>query len=353
MNSPSEPQSLTTEERYQIRLATPMDAAELLEIYEADDFAGDFSVSYTRRPDPYSSLAAEGDRLVAPVVVDHLEGHIAGMGACIIRDGYISGEVRSIGYLTGLKGRPEYRRGVPLIPQVYDFLRDHSSEVACYYTAILASNRLTLRMLGRDHPGMPHYQRVGVYTTTILGAGASIPDGSRALVPVELRAVGTTRGDLAATSLDAPGGSAQGWQLLDVSGRPVAGCALWRQHHKQYVVTGVSDEMQAALANVPGLPPLPKIGQPVRHASVAGLWAHDLDAARDLLRHLAAVTADVDYLFAGFLDTHPLAACVEGLPAFSYDSVLFTVHWDWPPAAGRPGQLEVDPATVDVPVGLL
>ena len=109
MNSPSE--------RFLVALATPSDGPELAALYAADDgFPGDVRVLFTRGTDAYVSLLSEGDAVVVPIVRERASGRIVGMGACVIRDAWVNGTPHRVGYLTGLKGLPEFRGRVPLIP---------------------------------------------------------------------------------------------------------------------------------------------------------------------------------------------------------------------------------------------
>lgn len=71
------------------------------------------------------SLASRADSAQL-LVRDLSTGVIVGMGACIIRKAYINGEIRTAGYLTGLKGLPSYRKKVPAISDTYRYLHEQT-----------------------------------------------------------------------------------------------------------------------------------------------------------------------------------------------------------------------------------
>jgi hypothetical protein len=160
--------------KFEISLAKPEDARQLLDIYECGDFKGNISVLYTRRPDPYKSLMLEGEKTVIPIVTDKENCVIAGMGACIIRKAYINGEVKNTGYLTGLKGLPEYRKHVPSISEVYKYLYELTKdEVDIYYTTILKENESVQKMLEKRRKSMPEYRSKGEYTVYCFRTGTT------------------------------------------------------------------------------------------------------------------------------------------------------------------------------------
>lgn len=342
---------------FEIGLAQPSDARQLLELYECGDFEGDVCVLYTRRPDPYRSLMNEGEKAVIPVVRDTRNGVIAGMGACIIRKAYINGEIRSTGYLAGLKELPEYRRRVPAISQTYRYLYDQTkNDVELYYTTILKENTAVQRMLEKKRKSMPEYRRVGEYTVYNFRTG--IKTGTRGWLLEQ-----GTLGDLensglwnpSAYNFSPPDTALYGlsdkdvYILKDSSGNTAAACALWDQKSwKQYIVTRYSDKYRW-LKKIPlrlfGYPDLPREGIPLNYAAVSLLIIRegDLEAAEQLLRKVAEKAVEYDFLMLGLFENNPLTSAMRRLKSIKYQSILYTVHWDdsGPKADGRPVNLEV------------
>lgn len=345
MNSPSD--------RFEIALATPADGPELAALYASDDgFPGQVQVLFTRGRDAYASLLAEGDGVVVPITRERSTGRIVGMGACVLRTAWVNGTPRRVGYLTGLKGLPEFRRRVPLIPQVYAFLRERTPEVECYYTTILSENVLARRMLERRRPTMPEYRTVGEYTTSCFRVGWRPWAASRLTggTLADLTALAGVPGRFNLAPVGAPAGltDADVRLLRDRDGTPLAGCAVWDQRaHKQYVVTGYG-ERYSRLAGLPvhwaGYPRLPRVGTPADYVSVAALAARGDDPrlAADLLRAVGWENRRRHFVMVGLVDGHPLGAALGGVRMIAYGSVLYTVHFgDEPGLDERPVGLDV------------
>ena len=345
MNSPSE--------RFLVALATPSDGPELAALYAADDgFPGDIQVLFTRGADAYVSLLSEGDAVVVPIVRERMSGRIVGMGACVVRGAWVNGTPRRVGYLTGLKALPEFRGRVPLIPQVYAFLRAQTPEVECYYTTILADNVLARRMLERRRPTMPEYRRVGEYATHCFRVGRRPAAASRltggTLAELAELAGPPGRFNLAGATLPKAISDADVRLLRGRDGTPLVGCAIWDQRdEKQYVVTGYSGAY-ARLARLPvhwiGYPRLPRVGIPADYAGVTllGSRGDDPELAAELLRAVGWENRRRNFLMVGQLEGHPLAPALERLRTIRYGSVLYTVHFaDELGLDGRPVALDV------------
>lgn len=334
MSSPSE--------RYAIDLATPDDGAALAAIYRSDDgFPGDLQVLFTRGDDAYASLLADGEGVVIPIVRERATGRIVGMGACVTRRAWVEGQPTKVGYLTGLKALPEFRRRVPLIPQVYAFLREQTPDVELYYTTILSENTLARRMLERRRPTMPEYRHVGTYTTHFFRHPWPTPPASAGTLD-ELMAL-QSRADLASVS---PTGltDADVRLVRDRDGTPLAGCAITVPRHKGYTVTHYGGSL-ATLARIPvhwaGYPRLPQVGVRAKHGAI-GLLAGTPDAQRRLVRAVAREFAGLDFLLYGSLDATPDP--LRGVRTIPYSSELYTVHFDGCLLSLDPAQVTLDVA---------
>ena len=339
-----------------IELAGPADGPALAAVYDSDDgFPGDIAVRFRRGADPYASLLAEGDAVVVPVVREAATGRIVGMGACVVRDAWVNGEIRRVGYLTGLKGLPEFRRRVPVIPKVYAFLREHARDVELFHTTILADNTLARRMLERRRPTMPEYHLVGPYTTHCFRVGVRPPGAGRLTGGTFAELASLTRPGLVNL---APAGPPAGVRESDVrllrdrDGTPRAGCAVWDAgDQQQYVVTRYAGRYER-LARLPvhwaGYPRLPKVGVPADTASVALLAWRDGDTAAvgHLVRAVGWQQRSRDFLLVGLAAGHPAEGELARLRTITYDSLLYTVHFEH----GSPG---LDGRPVGLDVGLL
>ena len=342
--------------RWTVELATPASGPDLAPIYASDDgFEGDIAVRFLRGSDPYASLLAEGDAVVVPVVRDAETGRAVGMGACVIRTAWVNGEPRRVGYLTGLKLIPELRGTIPLIPQVYAFLGEHTHDVDLFVTTILTSNTRARRLLERRHAGMPEYRMVGAYTTHSfrvarpLGPGPRVTGGTLA----ELNELAASRpsgpANLAPVSPPTGATDSDVRILRDRGGAPLAGCMVWDQTaNKQYVIArygGRYERMSRLPVHWLGYPRLPRVGVPADNAAITMLAARDdnTDLVLRLVRGVGWRERDRDFLVAGVLEGHPYEAAFTRLRTIAYDSILYTVHFtpDSYGLDGRPVALDV------------
>lgn len=341
-----------------IRLAGPDDAADLAAIYASDDgFPGRIRVSFRRGDDPLASLRAEGERVLLPLVREASTGRPVGMGACVIRRSTVAGRERTVGYLTGLKVVPGFRRSPLALPRMYAYLREQAPDVELFTTTILDENRAAIGLLERGHRGMPQYRRVGQVSTFAFRGGWPVP-GRHRLTRGTLDELLTVRAteppaDLALHS--APAGLSRDdvWLLRDRAGRVLAGCAVWDQRaHKQHVVTGYGGA-HAVLSRLPvhllGLPRYPRPGAVTDGAAITLAWARGQDPhlLRELLRGVGRAERRRDYLLVAGLRGGPVARAMAGQPAVRYGSRLYTVHFPDSPELG------LDPGNTDVEVGLL
>ncbi|MGJ3509984.1 hypothetical protein [Enemella sp. A6] len=335
---------------FEIELATGADARELAAIYGSDDgFAGSIAVKFTRDPDPYASLLAEGDEVVVPVARERESGRLVGMGACVIRTAWVNGEPVRIGYLTGLKALPQFRGWLRLIPQMYAFLREHSRSVECYVTTILSANTTARRLLERNRTGMPNYRFVTDYTTHCFRvARARGRDRMDAGTVAEMTAA-DGRFNLAAVGAPPGVSDADVRVLRDRDGAALAWCAVLDQRAtKQYRITGYGG-VYAGLAKLPvhrfGYPRLPRAGAVANHVSVIGAGAEQDDPRliKELLGRVGAEFADRDFVMVGATPGHPVAGALESMRTITYDSRLYDVGFD--PACRR---LDRRPVGLDV-----
>lgn len=341
-----------------VGLAGPEDGAQLAAVFASDDgFPGDIQVLFTRGANPYLSLRSEGESVVVPVVRQAATGRIVGMGACVVRTAWVNGVPRRVGYLTALKALPEFRGRVPLLAQVYRYLREQTSDVELYYTTILTANtharRLFERPLSRRRPGhlgLPEYRRVGTITTHLFRDRCQ-PAAPGTLDELDELTARLADGheNLAAVSLPAALGDAQVRILRDGRGRATAGCLVWdQQQDKQYTVTGYSG-CYARLSRLPahwaGFPRWPEPGVPARSVSVNLLAADSPGSARQLLAAVAGERRELDFVGVAFLQGHRLAAAAPRR-SVGYTSELCTVHFE-------PGSLALDDRAVTIDLGLL
>ena len=351
-------------DRFEYRLATPEDSKQILEIYESGSFSGNVSVLYTRRPDPYESLMSEGENAVILVMRDKVEDKICAVGCCVVRKAYINGEVKSIGYLTGLKIHPAYQRRMPHIAHTYEYLYQQTrDQVQMYYTTILKENIIAQSMLEKRRKGMPLYNYIGEYTVYCFRTG--VKQKSRGHIFEKGNMTGVSEFydyhmksfNLSPVSMDLHGLKKQDiYTLRDVEGNIIAACAVWNQQsYKQYVITGYGG-IYKYLKKVPlrilGYPSLPKENIPVNYASITMLCVKDnnLELAEYFMKKVAESSKEYDFLMAGLFESHPLNPIFIRVKHIKYQSKLYTVHWE---NKGENNALTLVERAVNLEVGLL
>ncbi|HWQ89632.1 MAG TPA: hypothetical protein VN374_06625 [Desulfitobacteriaceae bacterium] len=359
-------------DKYEISLARPEDSRQLLNIYECGDFKGNISVLYTRRPDPYKSLLLEGEKAVIPIVTDKAKGVIVGMGACIIRKAYINGAVKITGYLSGLKGLSEYRKRVPSIAEVYQYLYELTKdEVDIYYTTILKDNLSVQKMLEKKRKNMPEYRPQGEYTVYCFRTGAwrNLQTRQTRQTRQKNKEYSLENGDTEELkSLYQAGSGSYNFSLADLNlyglaekdiyilrnrqGKVVAACVLWNQQsYKQYIVTeyrGIYKYLKKLPLRLLGYPDLPSENIPANYGSITLLAVKNNDVllAAHFLKMVAEKADRYDFLMLGFFETHPLSAALARIKCIKYQSKLYTVHWP-------DKSLSLDNRPINLEVGLL
>jgi len=130
-----------------VRQATPDDAAARCELFAGVSMETDLVLSVRRDPDfdlLYRLQSSEWESWVVEV-----DGRIEGMGTILVRDGYVGGERRRVGYLGDLRFSPR-AQGRLLIDRLYaPLLEAASARFRCdaFLTAIISSNARALRAL--------------------------------------------------------------------------------------------------------------------------------------------------------------------------------------------------------------
>lgn len=334
--------------KYTLEIASENDASEILALFECVEFTGGIAVSFTRRPDPITSLKIEGEEAFIPIIRDKENGKIAGIGCCVIRKAFLGGEVIKTGYLTALKIHKDYRQKMPYIAEVYRFIFENTrNQVDLFYTTILDENALARKMLEKKRKNMPDYQYQGHYTTycfnknrVLLFKGNTL----RGKYRVEKGNVmgldqfyreNLARYDLAPDSTRLHGQTHDDFYTLrDKSGNILAACAVWnQQHYKQYIIkeySGIYKYLKGLPTNLLGYPSFPKPGVLINYGSIA-LFAvknDDEDLGLLLLKQVTQQSGSYDLLMFGLFEGHYMNQVFHKIRHIKYGSRLYTVNWE-------------------------
>lgn len=351
-------------DRFDFSLASPEDSVQMLELFEDMDFSGDISVLFTRRPNPYSSLTMEGDKVVIPIVKDRENGNLLAMGCCIIRKGFINGEVKNIGYLTGLKIAKKAKSIIYMIKDVYRFLYEETKgQVDVYYTTILEDNKDAQRLLEKKRKNMPVYKYEGDYRVYCFAKRSynlriknmdeykfevGNMEGVRAFYSNNLN-----KYNFSPIDIGLPGVSGSDFLTMrDKKGRIIASCVLWDQnYYKQYIITNYGGKMKyihKLPTNFLGYPSFPKENTVINYASIGLFFIEnlDLEIGEYFLSLVAEYAKGYDFLMMGLFESHPFNDMFKGIRHIKYKSRLYRVNWN-------DEFLELDGKLINMEVGLL
>lgn len=349
---------------FEFSLASPEDSERILELFEDRDFSGNISVLFTRRPDPYKSLMLEGDKAVIPIVRNIKNGNIYAMGCCIIRKGFINGEIKNIGYLTSLKIAKEAKSILYMIKDVYRFLYEETKdEVDVYYTTILEDNKDAQKLLEKKRKNMPVYNYEGDYKVYCFAKrsynlriknmeGYKFEVGNMKGIK-EFYKNNLNKYNFSPIDIDLPGVNDHDFLTMrDKNDNIIAACLLWDQnYHKQYIITkysGIFKYIHKLPTNFFGYPSFPKENKAVNYASISLFLVRnmDLEIADFFLRNIAAYAKEYDFLMMGLFEDHPLNNIFKNIRHIKYKSRLYRVNW-------IDEFFELDDKPISIEVGLL
>jgi len=153
--------------RFQFRLATPADDNDLRRVLSSTPMNGRVRIAFAREPSYFDAAAVDGKQVQVGICCDTSTGRVAGMGSRGISTRYVNGQPLPIGYLSGLRILPEYRRRGQLLPRGYRFLKDLHADGATelYLTTIADDNEAAIKLLTSERAGLPRYQSWGRYHT--------------------------------------------------------------------------------------------------------------------------------------------------------------------------------------------
>lgn len=329
-------------DQLELRLASEEDAEQILKIYECEEFEGNISVMYTRRPSPYLSLIQEGETVLLLVIHDHEADILCAVGCCVMREAYVQGEIKRVGYLTGLKILPLYRKKIPYIAKVYQFIYEHTQHhVDYYYTTILIENIPVQKMLEKKRKNMPSYDLKGIYTVYCFRTGQHIADKQYKLECGYMEKLevfyqtNASKWSLFPSDLSMNAFEKDAiYTLQDEKGEILAACVLWNQQaHKQYIVTaykGIYKYLQRFPLSWLGYPNLPRLGQVANYANYHMLCVKDnnADIASYFIQKISEKAQGYDFLMLGLFENQYITPIFQKIKHIKYQSKFYEVNWE-------------------------
>jgi hypothetical protein len=339
--------------RVPFALATPADDAEIRRLLRENPMPGRIALTLEREPDYFADADLPGTE--KQTVIASENNRVVCAGSCTIRERFINGQPRRVGYLGGLRLDARATGRFDILRRGYEFFRELQTDARAdyYFTSIAADNALARKFLERGLPGMPAYEFADEFVTALLPVNSqspnSAPPEASTLEPTELLDCLNNHGrhyqfaecwsgqELGA--LPALGLQAKNFHCVRVGGRVSAVAALWDQRaFKQTVIRGYAPWLAMArpavnvAARIMDAPCLPAVGSTLAHAFVSHL-AVDPEESGALIALIArlrisAAGRGIEFLTLGFAASDPrLASLRSHFRCREYRSRIYVVRW--------------------------
>jgi len=350
--------------RVPFALATPADDAEVRRLLRENPMPGQITLTLEREPDYFADASLPGTE--KQTIVANEGGRLVCMGNCSIRERFVNGQPRRVGYLGGLRLDSRATGRFDILRRGYEFFRELQADRPAdfYFTSIAADNAPARQFLERGLPGMPAYEFIGEFVTVLL------PMESRTSVNTEPVANALDFGELLdcldkhgrdyqfaprwsgdeLSALQSLNLKADDFRVMRNGGRIKACAAFWDQRaFKQTVIRGYSPWMALArpamnfAARIIGTPRLPNFGSTLAHAFVSHLAVEpeNPDALIALVAKLRMSMSErgIEFLTLGFAANDPrLTLLRRKFHCREYRSRIYVVRW--PGLGGSASELD-------------
>ena len=345
--------------RVRFGIADPTDDADIRRLLRDTPMVGQISLSLEREPNYFADAGISGESKQTIIARD--KGRLVCLGSCAVRECFVNGEPRRVGYLGGLRLDSQYAGRFDILRRGYEFFREIQTDapVDFYFTSIAVDNERARNFLERGIAEMPRYEFIGEYVTVL------IPTSDRRLAsdencgPGKLDQDTPALDDLIAVLNDsnkqrqfAPCWTANGLRALEPlglrtsdfrvarkNGKPIACGALWDQRcFKQTVIRDYAPWLKFSLPVMNGVnrilssPRLPAVGETLANAFASPLafaseGTPEFPNFIQVLRRTAR-QRKVEYVTLGFATNDPHLAMVQkAFPHRNYRSRLYVVRW--------------------------
>lgn len=370
--------------RFQFELATADDDQDLRRLLAETPMPGTVSVTLRREPSFFEAMVVDGRFRQVIVARDRTTGQIAGVGCRSVRNMYVNGLARPVGYLSSLRIL-ERHRGTAILARGYAYLRrlHVDGRAVLYLTTIAEGNDRAISLLTSRRAGLPSYHDAGKYYTLVVPLGrrggwhwhdanSTRPHAQQADQTLDVRPMRASDAEELVAFLRAVGPRRQffpeysahdffgeGATFCDLRpshvlaayrrGEIVGVLAAWNQRgFRQTVVEGYTGRLRwmrglyNGWAVLSGSARLPAPGSVLRcvMAAIPVVRNGDPDVFAALLRSLVARLADEphDFLLVGLHEKDPLLPTARRFAVNSYVTGLYLVCWE----DGEPLRAELD-----------
>jgi hypothetical protein len=360
MDKTRSPHSETTKNQTRIffELATKDDDPALRRLLRNIRMDGLISVSFGREPNYFAAHQCEGQFVQVLIARDRNSDQIVGMGTRSIRDRYVAGNPRKVGYLSGLRIHPDYR-GNTVLARGYRFLKelDQDAQAEFYVTTIAVENRAASNSLLGGRAGLPFYNKIGRLNTWIIPkkhrSKRSAQAQIRAIQPPDIPALMSflekvskqrellpnyQERDFLFPSDVFTGMKSGHLHGMWIDGQLLGTLGLWDQRSIKQVVVEQYDwrfrflrPLYNAFANAMRKVRFPPPGQclPLITAALPLAIGKGVDFFGVLVDHVASsIPTDADAMMIGVSDRDPLSNSIRCRAIQNYQTDIFTVSWN-------------------------
>jgi hypothetical protein len=342
-------------------LATPADDESLRRLLRENPIPGSLSLSFEREPCYFDASAIEGPFHQTIVAREKDTGQVIALGNRSVRKLFLNGHPQDIGYMSQLRVRPDYGKGLYLARGLAGGFKKyhqlHQDGRAPFYLMSVIEDNLPARRLLQS--GLPEYPYVKEYARMF--TYAIYPVRKKAMLPVP-RPMRLTRGSdsYADGIVDCLNRNSARKQLapywtceslftsnllpadffVALDGERVTAClACWDQNFfKQTVVRGYSGSLARwrKLLNLFsrfGVSPyLPEPNTLLRYSYASHIAVDHDDHVifNSLLRAVYNYNHEqkYDYFMLGLAESNPFCKTVETYHPLTYISQIYLVGWD-------------------------
>jgi hypothetical protein len=312
---------------------------------------GDVALTLEREPNYFvgANIAGAEDETILAME----RGKVIGIASCSIRERFVNGTPRRVGYLGELRLAPQTQGRFDVLRRGFQFYaeRRQCNPVDVYFTSIASDNARSVRFLERGLSGMPRYEFLTEFVTLLLQTrrGNAKTTNEAAANPAALTRCLNTHGaryqfatcwsEERIRALEQVGLNACHFQGVRNEGEVRASAALWDQRSfKQTVVRGYGPGLKLmrpllnAAAGAGFGFHLPSTNSALANAFISPLAISPDDevALKELIERClhAAGRRGLRMATLGFAAEDPRLAFVrKHFRAREYRTRLYRVHW--------------------------
>src|ERR1700722_5671643 len=146
----------------------PADDADIRCLLRENPMPGQITLTLEREPDYFADADLPGT--VKQTIIANQGGRIVCIGSCAIRERFVNGHSRRVGYLGGLRLDARTAGRFDILRRGYEFFRELQVDRPAdfYFTSIAADNAPARKFLERGLPGMPAYEFIGEFVTVLI-----------------------------------------------------------------------------------------------------------------------------------------------------------------------------------------